>query len=343
IYKVTGDRKWLETVYPIALRSLEKDSKTVMSERGLVKGETSFIDWREQSYPRWMQTADISQSEAMGTNVMYAAALEATSRMASLLGKKKEAEKLHAQAVALAANIDRTFWMNDKGYYGMYTYGRDSKILNPRHETLGAALSILYDVAPPEHQKSISENAPQTPYGPAIFWPQIPDMPNYHNNALWPFVGSYWTIAQAKAGNEEGTLEGIGSVFRPAALFATNKENFNLDNGDYFTELNSSNMLWSLSGNLGITMRILFGIHFEEDGLRIAPFVPQTFAGTRSLDNVSYRGAKLDITVKGFGAKVKKMSLNGKEIDPLAVITASKIKGNCKIVFYMDNDPIYKI
>ncbi len=343
IYKVTGDRKWLETVYPIALRSLEKDSKTVMSERGLVKGETSFIDWREQSYPRWMQTADISQSEAMGTNVMYAAALEATSRMASLLGKKKEAEKLHAQAVALAANIDRTFWMNDKGYYGMYTYGRDSKILNPRHETLGAALSILYDVAPPEHQKSISENAPQTPYGPAILWPQIPDIPNYHNNALWPFVASYWTIAQAKAGNEEGTLEGIGSVFRPAALFATNKENFNLDNGDYFTELNSSNMLWSLSGNLGITMRILFGIHFEDDGLRIAPFVPQTFAGTRSLDNVSYRGAKLDITVNGFGAKVKKMSLNGKEIDPLAVIPASKLKGNCKIVVDMDNEPIPKM
>ncbi len=24
IYKVTGDRKWLETVYPIAVRSLEK-------------------------------------------------------------------------------------------------------------------------------------------------------------------------------------------------------------------------------------------------------------------------------------------------------------------------------
>ncbi|MDE6026821.1 MAG: hypothetical protein K2G23_01960 [Muribaculaceae bacterium] len=343
IYKVTGDRSWLEKVYPIAVRSLEKDAKTVMSEKGLVKGETSFIDWREQSYPRWMQTADISQSEAMGTNVMYAAALEATSKMAAALGKKKEADKFHAQATALAANIDKTFWMGDKGYYSMYTYGRDNKILNPRHETLGAALSILYDVAPPEHQKSISENAPQTPYGAPIFWPQIADMPSYHNNGLWPFVASYWTLAQAKAGNEEGTLEGIGSVFRPAALFATNKENLNLDNGDYFTELNSSNMLWSLSGNLGITMRVLFGIHFEENGLKITPFVPQTMAGTRSLDNISYRGAKVDITVNGFGSKVKKLTLNGKELDPAAVIPASKLKGNCKIVVDMDNEPIAKM
>ena len=343
IYKVTGDRKWLETVYPIAVRSLEKDDKTVMSPDGLVKGETSFIDWREQSYPRWMQTADISQSEAMGTNVMYAAAIEATSKMASALGKKKEAEKFAAKAKALAAAIDKKFWMDDKGYYGMYTYGRDNMILNPRHETLGAALSILYDVAPENHQKSISENAPQTPYGAPIFWPQIVDMPSYHNNGLWPFVASYWTLAQAKAGNEQGTLEGIGSVFRPAALFATNKENLNLDNGDYFTELNSSNMLWSLSGNLGITMRILFGINFEENGLRIAPFVPETLGGTRSLDNVSYRGAKLDITVNGFGSKVKKMTLNGKEIDPLAVIPASKLKGECKIVVDMDNEPIAKM
>lgn len=343
IYKVTGDRKWLETVYPIAVRSLEKDEKTVMSPHGLVKGETSFIDWREQSYPRWMQTADISQSEAMGTNVMYAAAIEATSKMASALGKKKEAEKFAAKAKALAAAIDKKFWMDDKGYYGMYTYGRDNMILNPRHETLGAALSILYDVAPENHQKSISENAPQTPYGAPIFWPQIVDMPSYHNNGLWPFVASYWTLAQAKAGNEQGTLEGIGSVFRPAALFATNKENLNLDNGDYFTELNSSNMLWSLSGNLGITMRILFGINFEENGLRIAPFVPETLGGTRSLDNVSYRGAKLDITVNGFGSRVKKMTLNGKEIDPLAVIPASKLKGECKIVVDMDNEPIAKM
>lgn len=343
IYKVTGDRKWLETVYPIAVRSLEKDEKTVMSPHGLVKGETSFIDWREQSYPRWMQTADISQSEAMGTNVMYAAAIEATSKMASALGKKKEAEKFAAKAKALAAAIDKKFWMDDKGYYGMYTYGRDNMILNPRHETLGAALSILYDVAPENHQRSISENAPQTPYGAPIFWPQIVDMPSYHNNGLWPFVASYWTLAQAKAGNEQGTLEGIGSVFRPAALFATNKENLNLDNGDYFTELNSSNMLWSLSGNLGITMRILFGINFEENGLRIAPFVPETLGGTRSLDNVSYRGAKLDITVNGFGSRVKKMTLNGKEIDPLAVIPASKLKGECKIVVDMDNEPIAKM
>ena len=118
----------------------------------------------------------------------------------------------------------------------MYRYGRDSMLLNPRAESLGLALAVLYDVASPERQRSISENAPVTPYGPPVFWPQISDIPNYHNNALWPFVASYWTLAQAKAGNEQGVLEGIGSVYRPAALFATNKENLNLDNVELITE-----------------------------------------------------------------------------------------------------------
>lgn len=337
IYKVTGDRKWLETVYPIIVRSILKDSHTVISDNGLVKGETSFIDWREQSYPKWMQTVDISQSEAMGTNVLYAAALHAVSEMATVLGKKKEAAEFAASSDELVKNIDKTFWLDDKGYYGMYTYGRDTKIVNPRAETLGEALSIIYDIAPEERQKSISQSNPTTPFGPAIFYPQIADMPSYHNNALWPFVASYWTLAQAKAGNEQGTLEGIGSVVRPAALFATNKENFNLDNGDYYTELNSSNMLWSLAGNLALTNRILFGIHFEKDGLLIKPFVPEALAGVRTLNDFPYRGAKLNITVSGYGDEVKAITLNGKTLKPGEVIAAKQLKGVCDIKVEMNN------
>lgn len=340
IYKATGDRQWLEKVYPIALRSIRKDMATVMSPRGLIKGETSFIDWREQSYPKWMQTVDISQSEAMGTNVLYAAALNACAQMADILGQRKEAARLKADAGALTDAINKYFWLDDKGYYGMYTYGRDHKIMNPRAETLGLALSILYDIAPAERQKSISTNNPHTPYGPAIFYPQISDMPSYHNNALWPFVASYWTLAQAKAGNEAGTMEGIGSVFRPAALFATNKENFNLDNGDYYTELNSSNMLWSLAGNIAITTRVLFGIHFEKDGLLISPFVPKALEGTRTLDNFNYRGATLNITVNGYGANVAKITVNGKEYAPGKTIPAKRLKGVCDIVVDMDCKPI---
>ena len=148
IYKVTGDKNWLEKVYPVVEKSIAKDALTVISDNGLIKGETSFIDWREQSYPRWMQTADISQSEAMGTNVLYAVALNCASQMAQELGKKNQAAEFKTASDDLAKAIDKTFWMEDKGYYGMYTYGRDNLILNPRAETLGESLAILFDIAP---------------------------------------------------------------------------------------------------------------------------------------------------------------------------------------------------
>ncbi len=338
VYKVTGDRAWLEKVYPIIARSLKKDFESVYSRRGLVKGETSFIDWREQSYPQWMQTADIASSEAMNTNIVQAAALSIAGEMAKALGKDRESGEYFDRAEKLADRINSVFWMPDKGYYGMYIYGRDYPILNPRAETLGESLAILFDVATPDMARSISEHVPVTPYGAAVFFPQIANIPNYHNNALWPFVASYWALANAKVRNEAGTLEAIGSVVRPAALFATNKENLNLDNGDIFTELNSSNMLWSLSGNLAITQRILFGIHFEPDGLLIAPFVPETLADSRELRYFPYRGARINIRVEGFGDAVKTLMVNGKEVDPKSVIPASMLAGGADIRVVMNGE-----
>lgn len=340
IYKVTGSRAWLEKVYPIVARSVAKDRLTVLNADGLLKGETSFIDWREQSYPKWMQTADIAQSVAMNTNMVYAASLQVLSDMAARLGKKAEAEQYAACAEEVRKKINDTFWIDDKGYYGMYLYGQDFPVMNPRAETLGESLSILYDIAPADRARRITESNPVTPFGAAIFFPQIADMPSYHNNALWPFVSSYWALANAKAGNEEGTLEAIGAVVRPAALFATNKENFNLDNGDIFTELNSSNMLWSLSGNLALTQQILFGIHFEAEGLRIAPFVPEALADRRTLENFPYRGARLDITVEGYGSEVRSLTLNGKSLDPAAVIPAKELRKGGNIVVRMADNAI---
>ncbi|MCM1065939.1 MAG: hypothetical protein NC418_00005 [Muribaculaceae bacterium] len=335
VYKVTGDRKWLEYIYPVIVRSLADDALTVAGDSGLVKGETSFIDWREQSYPRWMQSADIYSSEALSTSVVHSAAYAALAEMAQILGHKKDAEKYALEAERIASAINEHLWLDDKGYYAMYDYGRVFPILNPRAETLGLALSILYDVASPERARTITESNPTTPFGSAIFFQQIADMPPYHNNSLWPWVGAYWALANAKAGNEDGTMEAIGAVFRPAALFATNKENFVLDNGDIATELNSSNMLWCLAGNLAITNRLLFGINFEADGLAFKPFVPEALAGTRTLDNFHYRNATLSITVSGYGSRIASFKLNGKEHKPF--IPAS-IKGKNTIEIVMEPD-----
>ncbi|MDE6555490.1 MAG: hypothetical protein K2K55_00830, partial [Duncaniella sp.] len=231
VYKVTGDRKWLEFIYPVMQRSLTTDLMSFYdTATGLVKGETSFIDWREQSHPRWMQCADIYNTETLSTSVVHAEAWAVLSEAAKILGHKTEAADAAARSREIADAVNKYLWMPDKGYYAMYLYGRDNLIVNPRAETLGESLAILWDIASEDRAREITENNPTTPFGTATFFPQIADIPSYHNKSLWPWVAAWWGLANAKAENEEGVMEAFGSVFRPAALFCTNKENLNIEN-----------------------------------------------------------------------------------------------------------------
>ncbi len=317
IYKVTGDSLWLETIYPIIRRSVEDDLLTAFNpQTGLMKGESSFLDWREQEYPQWMQPADIFQSENLGTNAVHYGAISVLAKICSLLGKPDEALRYEDIARQIAAGINNHLWMEDRGYYGQYLYGRSSMILSPRSETLGEALCILFGIAPEERAARVTASVPNQTYGTSCFFPQIPDIPPYHNDAIWPFVQAYWMWASAETGNEKGVLHSIGSIYRAAALFLTNYENMVVENGDWFgTQINSSNMLWSLSGNLSIVYHLLFGIRFEENGLSFKPFVPQTMDGKRTLAGFRYRNTLLDIVMEGYGNKIHSVSLDGKKLD----------------------------
>lgn len=318
LYKVTGDMEWLKKVYPVAKKSLEVDIRTVFEkETGLVKGESSFIDWREQSYPRWMEPADIYDTKCLGTNMVLYIALSSAAEMAKILEDNQTAEAFTAKAAEIKEGMNKHLWMDDKGYYAQYLGGRNDDLLYSKSETLGQALSILYGVAEGDRAERLSQCMPVVDFGAPVFWPWIPDIPPYHNQAVWPFVQSYWIHASAKAGNEQGVLHGVAAVWRAAMMYATNKENYVADNGNWRgTEINSSNMLWSLSGNLSITFRLLMGINFAHDCLNFAPVIPRNLAADRMVENFPYRGATLDIKVSGYGDSIKSFKLDGVEQAP---------------------------
>ena len=93
LYKVTGSKEWLEKVYPVAKKSLEVDMRTIYDEEtGLAKGESSFIDWRKNSYPLWMESADIYDSKCLGTNMVHYIALASAAKMGRILGDDATAE-----------------------------------------------------------------------------------------------------------------------------------------------------------------------------------------------------------------------------------------------------------
>ena len=315
VYKVTGDKDWLAKAYQIVKNSVTDDEKNVYDPvTGLVHGESSFLDWREQTYPRWMQPADIYASECLGTNVVHYQVNKVLAQMARLMNDP-EAIKYDRQANIIKQGIQTYLWQPAKGYYGQYLYGRNYLSLSPRSEALGEALAVYFGAADEKQQQSVIAHTPVTDFGIPCIYPQIPGIPPYHNNAVWPFVEAYWAMASATAGNEASVLHAIAAIYRPAAFWLTNKENFVAADGDYAgTQVNSSNMLWSLSGNIALVYKVLFGINYNVNSLQFKPFVPRSLAGERSLTNFKYRNSCLAIRIKGYGNQVKSVTLDGKAI-----------------------------
>lgn len=344
LYLVTGDLEWLEFVYPIICNSIEDDRKVAYnSEYGLMMGESSFIDWRDQSYPKWMQSADIYQSMCVGTNAVHYQSLKVAARMATILDDHATAERYNQWADSLRDNINKHFYREKDNYYAMYLYGRNSFMQEPRSESLGEALCILWDIVPEAKTQTMTKHMPFSPFGAPIFFPYIEEMPAYHNNAVWPFVSSYYGIAYAKAHNTTGVLHTFASIYRAAAMFCTNKENFEATTGDFkLTQVNSSNMLWSLSGNIGMTHKVLFGINYQEDGLHFNPVIPSQMKGNRRLSNFPYRDAILDIEVNGYGSEIASFTIDDQ---PSANMVPTDLTGRhtIKIEMRPSNSDISKI
>jgi len=314
IYRVTADTQWLKESFEIIAASAKADTYIAFGEGTLALGESSFLDWREQSYPRWMDPVDIYASEALGTNAVHAATYEILIRMSERLGLPAEAYAERRER--LVAQLNGRLWSDSLGYFQQFTYGRHYPALSPRPEALGEALCVLYDLTDSERGRSILRQFPVTPYGTPCFYPQIPDIPPYHNDAIWPFVQGFWNLAAAKVGNQDALLHGMASLYRAAALFLTNKENLVASTGHPDgTELNSDRQLWSVAANLAMTYRVLLGMAFEPEGIRFAPSVPEPFAGTYTAEGFRYRQATLDITVEGWGNQIERFELDGEPAD----------------------------
>ncbi|MEO6894940.1 MAG: hypothetical protein ABI136_07850, partial [Ginsengibacter sp.] len=83
VYKITGDKDWLNYAYEVVKNSINDDLENIYDPgTGMAKGESSFLDWREQTYPTWMQPADIYESECLGTNAVHFKANTVLSEMA---------------------------------------------------------------------------------------------------------------------------------------------------------------------------------------------------------------------------------------------------------------------
>lgn len=274
------DTAFAGDVYQALSATLAQDRQYVFDATfGLYRGETSFLDWREQSYPAWTanEVTFIAQSYALSTNVLHYQALQLVTTMADAHHDAKAAAGYRAQATALKAAINAHFWRADRGMYMSYIGGDGAPY--DTYDLLGIALAIDSGVADDARARQTLANYPTWPAGSPVIWPERSDQPIYHNRAIWPFVSAY-ALRAARITNQPARIaHEIESVMRGAALYGSNMENYELlTQGQHVDEgklsgpvVNSPRQLWSVAAYLAVVTEGVFGLTADN---RVEPKLP---------------------------------------------------------------------
>ena len=345
---------FLQGAYAAIVTTIENDRNAVYDPRdGLYRGEQSFLDWREQSYPSWTKddVVHIGMSKSLSTNVAYYAILDIASQLAEELTDPDRGRCYREWAEHLKQAINRKFWLEEHGLYSSITGAEPD--LGPLHrfDMLGEALVILLGIADERQTASILANYPHTNAGVPVFWPQQPDAPVYHNRAIWPFVSAYCLRAARKGRNEKVIDHNVESLMRAAALNISNMENlecvtglpalFDRDYPELFGPVvNSQRQLWSVAGYLSMVLDLIFGRETTQRGIRFQPFITKQMRNGRFqksdrllLRNLPYKGRLIDVTIElpavdalseGF-YDTASVTLNGKTVEPETFFTTAEL------------------
>lgn len=248
---------------------------------GLYRGETSFLDWREQTYPAWTKddVRFIAESFALSTNVLHYEALQLASRLATQRTGTTAAATYREQAAALATAIDARFWNDARGMYMSYIGTAEHPVAYEAYDLLGISLAALSGAVPESRARASLAHYPASEAGSPVVWPQHRDLPIYHNRAIWPFVSAYALRAARRIDSPARIEHEVRSLMRGTALAGSNMENYefttqavHVDDGSLSGPVvNSPRQLWSVAGYLDMVLEGVFGL--EPDGT-LAPKLP---------------------------------------------------------------------
>lgn len=306
---------FLELAYPAMANTAEHDRRVVFDARdGLYRGEQSFLDWREQTYPSWTAAdpAHIAMSRSLSTNVLHFALLDTLAALGSERGDAAAGARYRAWADALKQSIQRRFWLAADGQFSAYATTELDPSPVRRWDALGSALAVLTGVATDAQARELVARYPHAGRGLPVIWPQQQFTAIYHNRASWPFVTAYWLRAARQVRNDASVDWNVDAMVRGAALNLSNMENLEFASGRARVEdgmysgpvVNSQRQLWSVAGYLSMVHDVVFGLETSAQGFRLRPYITRAMrhawfgrADRIVLRGFLFRGRRLDLRV----------------------------------------------
>ncbi|MCB9740626.1 MAG: hypothetical protein H6747_15285 [Deltaproteobacteria bacterium] len=322
---------WIEEATPAILASLQDDIALARDpQSGLIRGETSFLDWRQQTYPDWMagESTPIARTFALSTNVLWTDAWASLAAMRANVGDALGAAAAKSEADAQRAQL-AAFWQAAQVPIGAEP-GRTlppawlGAPLDPqpagRADTLAIALAALTDAIDPTTARAWLARLPfadaASAAGPAVFYPPARQA-IYHNRATWPIVTGYVALAAAHVRAPDPFAAAAAALVRYALLNLSNMENFAWPGGQNWLAdsaggfdasgpvVNSRRQLWSVGAALALVDGGLFGLQPQIDGVEMRPMVPRSWAaawlpdgGTLRLEGLKLRNIALTLELQ---------------------------------------------
>ncbi|KQQ75345.1 Six-hairpin glycosidase-like protein [Xanthomonas sp. Leaf131] len=277
------DKPFAEDVWQALQATIAQDREAVFDARiGLYRGETSFLDWREQTYPAWTRedVRFIAESFALSTNVLHYQALRLAEQLARQHGDACATE--YAQwAETLRRAIATRFWDARSSQYVSYLGSAAHPVRYAKIDLLGLSLGVLADVFPKARARTALRNYPVVAGGSPVVWPQEAEQPIYHNRAVWPFVSAYALRAARELDDAPRIALELQSLMRGSALAGSNMENYEMQRLAVHVEegarsgpvVNSPRQLWSVAGYLSAVLEGVFGV--GADG-SVTPKLPRS-------------------------------------------------------------------
>ena len=141
---------------------------------------------------------------------------------------------------------------------------------------------------------------------------------------IWPFVQGYWAWAASRTKNAGIFDRELDALVHLSEKIDTFMELYSPEDGK---PDGSPRQFWSASGFLSMIYHGLFGMEFEENGIRFSPVVPGDLEHL-TLANVKYRNSLLSIVIDGHGTHIEQFTLDGRQQQPFFDAAAHRAASN---------------
>ena len=333
-YLASGDKDFLDTAYGVIGRALNFHRQNRFNEKYQLFIGGSFFNDGISGYPLECHAKGVKSSFApdhpvvetimcLSTNCLFCEAYRIYSEISVLLGKNDEAEAAMLYHQKLKADINHVFWSDYIGHYRYILYPDGHT--DDSQELSGHAFAVLFDICPEEKQAEILKSFVISEYGTVSVYPPFEglfsdDKPGRHNNLIWPFLNGLLIQAAAKCGlysvlgEELDKITALykGSRFEMYEIYSpyTGKAFGGWQIGRKWDSCH--NQTWSATCYVGAIIHGVFGVNIIENGLEISPCVPEGLKNCE-IKNLQIHDMKLNFKICGYGTKIKKVIINGKE------------------------------